>query len=195
MSSRSAPEEVAGGAPSPAVASPTVAGPAVAGAGRAPARAVALLAVLVLALAVACAVLLTRTRSGQSAEADRADLLAAAKQEAVNLTSQDHRTVAADLRRTADGATGQLRADLDQRRAQTEQVVTRGKVVARGSAVDAGVVARHGDSGTVLVAVDSTVTSTASATPTSRRYRFQLDLTRVGGRWLVSNLTALGLTG
>jgi Mce-associated membrane protein len=192
MSSSSAP---AGAGGSPAVTGPTVAGSTPAAAGRAVRRAVALLAVLVVALAVACAVLLARSRSAEAAEADRAELLAAAKQEAVNLTSQDHRTVATDLRRTADGATGPLRADLDQRRAQTEQVVRKNKVVARGSALDAGIVARQGDSATVIVAVDSTVTSTASATPTSRRYRFQLDLSRVGGRWLVSNLTALGLTG
>ncbi|HYT10618.1 MAG TPA: hypothetical protein VEL73_08150, partial [Mycobacteriales bacterium] len=162
--------------------------------GRGRRRTVWLVAALVAVLATGCGVLLAQSRSARAAEADRADLLSAAKQEAVNLTSQDYRTVAVDLRRAADGATGQLRTDLDQRRAQTEQVVTKGKVVAKGAAVDAGVVAVQADSATVLVAVDSSVASSAAATPTSRRYRFQLDLTRAGDRWLVANLTALGLT-
>lgn len=151
------------------------------------------LGLLTLVLATASAVLWVGGRSAAAAAGSRADVLAAARQEAVNLTSQDYRTVDADLRRMADGATGQLRDDLDQRAGQAKQVVVRNKAVARGVAVDAGLVALHGDQATALVAVDSTVSSGNSAAA-SRRYRFQLDLTRVGGRWLVSNLTAVGLT-
>jgi Mce-associated membrane protein len=151
------------------------------------------LGLLAAVLAARSALLWLGTRSADAASATRADVLAAARQEAVNLTSQDYRTVDADLRRMADGATGQLRADLEQRAGQAKQVVLRNKAVARGVAVDAGLVVLDGGSATAVVAVDSTVTS-SGATPASRRYRFQLDLTRVGGRWLVSNLTAVGLT-
>jgi Mce-associated membrane protein len=151
------------------------------------------LGLLVVALAASSAVLWAGGRSAGAAAATRADVLAAARQEAVNLTSQDYRTVDADLRRMADGATGQLRDDLDQRTGQAKQVVVRNKAVARGVAVEAGLVAVHGDSATAVVAVDSMVSS-GNAGAATRRYRFQLDLTRVGGRWLVSNLTAVGLT-
>jgi Mce-associated membrane protein len=152
----------------------------------------AVLGLLVIALAVTSAVLWSAGRSATATAATRADVLAAARQEAVNLTSQDYRTVDADLRRMADGATGQLADDLTRRAGEAKQVVVKNKAVARGMAVEAGLVAVHGDAATALVAVDSTVTS-GSAASANRRYRFQLDLTRVGGRWLVSNLTAVGL--
>jgi Mce-associated membrane protein len=148
---------------------------------------------LVVLLAASSAVLWLGTRSADAAAARRADALAAARQEAVNLTSQDYRTVDADLRRMADGATGQLRADLEQRGADAKRVIVKNKAVARGVPVDAGLIAMNGDQAAAVVAVDSTVASTG-ATATTRRYRFQLDLTRVGDRWLVVNLTAVGLT-
>jgi Mce-associated membrane protein len=151
------------------------------------------LGLLVLALAAATAVFWAGGRSADAAAGTRADVLAAARQEAVNLTSQDYRTVDADLRRMADGATGQLRDDLEQRAGQAKQVVVKNKAVTRGVVVEAGLVAMHGDEATALVAVDSVISS-GSTGSASRRYRFQLDLTRVGGRWLVSNLTAVGLT-
>jgi len=146
-------------------------------------------------LVVACALLAAAGRSARSAAADREAVLAAARQEAVNLTSQDYRTVDGDLRRMGDGATGQLRADLEQRSAQAKQVVVKNKAVARGAAAEAGLVALGRDQATVVVAVDSTVSSAGVRTPVARRYRFQLDLSLVGGRWLVANLTAVGLTG
>ncbi len=152
-----------------------------------------LLGLLVIALAAGSLVLWAGSRSAGAADATRADILAAARQEAVNLTSQDYRTVDADLRRMADGATGQLRDDLDRRSTEAKQVVVKNKAVARGVAVEAGLVVLRDDSATALVAVDSTVTSGGTASA-SRRYRLQLDLTRVGDRWLVSNLTAIGLT-
>jgi Mce-associated membrane protein len=152
-----------------------------------------LLGGLVVVLAAGSVALWAGNRSAAAAATSRADVLAAARQEAVNLTSQDYRTVDADLHRMADGATGQLRDDLDQRSGQAKQVVVKNKAVARGVAVEAGIVALHGDTATALVAVDSTIDSGAAASA-SRRYRFQLDLTRVGDRWLVSNLTAVGLT-
>jgi Mce-associated membrane protein len=163
------------------------------GAGR---RSVGVLALggLVVLLAVTGGVLWFGARSASAESATRAEALAAARQEAVNLTSQDYRTVDADLRRMVDGATGQLRADLEQRSAETKQVVVKNKAMARGVAVDAGLVVLDGAAATVVVAVDSTVSSTG-APAANRRYRFQLDLTRVGGRWLVANLTAVGLTG
>ena len=151
-----------------------------------------LLGLLVIALATASLLLWAGSRSANAAAATRADVLAAARQEAVNLTSQDYRTVDADLRRMADGATGQLRDDLDQRSTAAKQVVVKNRAVARGVAVEAGLVVLHDGSATALVAVDSTVTTGGTASA-SRRYRFQLDLARVGGRWLVSNLTAVGL--
>jgi Mce-associated membrane protein len=151
------------------------------------------LGLLVVALATASALLWADGRAAAATARDRADVLAAARQEAVNLTSQDYHTADADLGRMADGATGQLRDDLDQRAGPAKQVVVQNKAVARGVAVEAGLVVLNGDQATALVAVDSTVSS-GSAAAASRRYRFQLDLTRVGGRWLVSNLTAVGLT-
>jgi hypothetical protein len=124
-----------------------------------------LLAVLAVLLAAASAVLWVGTRSTDADAARRADALTAARQG----------------------------ADLEQRVAETKQVVLKNRAVARGVPVDAGLITMNGDQAAAIVAVDSTVSSAGGA-PTTRRYRFQLDLSRVGNRWLVANLTAVGLT-
>lgn len=169
--------------------------------GRLPLALIVALSVLVVALAVTAVFLLTaRHRAGvfvrayQQATSSRNTVLAAAKQEAVNMVSQDYRHIDADLNRMTAGATGPLKDDLAKSRTQAKDVIVKYKIISTGQVFDAGLAALSGDQATVLVIVDNTVTNTAQKTTGTQRHRFQLDLTRAGSTWLVSNLTAIDLT-
>jgi Mce-associated membrane protein len=162
-----------------------------------PAGAVAAgLGVLVVAMLAVTAYLTVRTSRADAAEELRQEVLAAARQEAVNLTSQDHTSIDRDLDRMVRGTTGDLRADLDRQRARYRDTFVKNALRAEGSATEAGVVTMRDHSATVLVVIDQVVRSDAkggAGTPQTRHYRLELDMSRVDGRWLASGLRAAGL--
>lgn len=151
------------------------------------------LAVLLVALLVGSLVLLA-TRLGpvldrRDADARRAQVLQQAKQHAVNFTTLDYESFDEDVELVLDGSTGsfreQFRAGVDDVRA----LVTQNESRSVGTVREAAVVTDDDDSARVLVVVDTEVTNVASATPTPRHYRIQMDLTRTADEWLVSDLT------
>jgi Mce-associated membrane protein len=170
-------------------------------AGRLSLALVAALSVLVVVLAGTAGYLATvRHRVGvfvsayEQTTSVRGTVLTAAKQAAVNMVSQSYHTIDADLDRMSRGATGALAADLAKSRGKAKAAIVKYQIVSIGRAFDAGLVQLSGDHATVLVIVDNTVTNNVRNTTATQRHRFQLDLARVGGRWLVDNLTAIDLT-
>lgn len=164
---------------------------------RGPAHAAAaVLTVFVAAMSAAAAYFSVRTGQAHAAEAQRQEVLTAAKQEAVNLTSQNHTTIDRDLDHMIEGTTGDLRSDLDKQRARYRDTFVKNKLRAEGSAVDAGLVTMRDHSATVLVVIDQMVRSDAKGNDElaqPRHYRLELDMSRVDGRWLASGLRAAGL--
>ncbi len=157
-------------------------------------RMVLLAALVVVAVAAVVVVATSATRLSTDSGRDdrRSAVLAAARQQAVNVTSLDYRHLDRDLGRVLGGAAGDFRTQF---RAGTDDVsalVTRNKAVSRGEVLDAGIVSEDADSARVLVVADSTVTNAAQPQPQKRHYRMQLDLVRSGGRWLVSDLQFVG---
>lgn len=157
---------------------------------------VLLLAVLLAALVVG-GVLLARHRQAVAQQAVRDDVLAAARQEAVNFTTLDYRQLDRDLGRVLDGAGGSFKTQFQQQSDQLRQLVTANKAVSVGQVLDAGLVSLDGDSARVLVVADSRVTNTGAPDGQLRRYRMQLDLVRSAdgptrGRWLTSDLQFVG---
>jgi Mce-associated membrane protein len=160
-----------------------------------PAR-VLLVGVLLAALVVA-GMLLVRHRQATAQQALRDDVLAAARQEAVNFTTLDYRQLDRDLGRVLDGAGGSFKQQFQQQSDQLRQLVTANKAVSVGQVLDAGLVSLDGDSARVLVVADSRVTNTGAPDGQLRRYRMQLDLVRSAdgptrGRWLTSDLQFVG---
>jgi Mce-associated membrane protein len=146
------------------------------------------LALALLATAGAVAVLAPTLSADRAADARRSEILAAARQQAVNLTTIDARRLDQDVQRILDGATGEFRQQFEAGASDLTSVLTKTESVSTGEVLEAALVTSDDDSGQVLVVVDSTITNTQEPKGRLSHYRMQLDLVRQGGRWLTSNL-------
>jgi Mce-associated membrane protein len=124
----------------------------------------------------------------------RSQALAAARQTCVNFVSISASTVDSDLKRIADGATGQFKDEFTQDTAQVKAAVVQNKVDSRGSVLRAGIVSADRRSAVVLVAVDATVKNSSAPDGRLSHYRIEVNLARdtASGRWLVSQLQFVG---
>jgi len=159
---------------------------------RAPGALIATLSVLLALLAAAVLVGAVKLRDAAQRDDARAGALAAARQEALNLTSIDGKDIDADLKRVLDNATGGFAKDFASRSKDLKGVLTENRVVAEGRVIDAALVRGDGDTATALVVVDSTVKNKAAPAGRDNTYRMQLDLERHGARWLTSALQFVG---
>ncbi|MGW1167895.1 hypothetical protein [Streptomyces sp. NPDC002550] len=125
-------------------------------------------------------------------EQRRQEVLAAARQSALNFTSLDYRHYDRDSHNVLDGATGDFKKQFAAQTAQLTKLVAQNRSVSEGQVLDAGIVRSDERSARVLVVADSKVTNTAAPEGQARTYRLQLDLVRVGGRWLTSDVTFVG---
>ncbi|WP_232789931.1 hypothetical protein [Streptomyces jeddahensis] len=122
----------------------------------------------------------------------RQDILAAARQSALNFTSIDYRHYDRDSRNVLKSATGDFK---EQFAAQTEELtklVAQNKSVSEGQVLEAGITRSDERSARVLVVADSKVTNASVPSGESRTYRLQLDLKLVDGRWLTSGVEFVG---
>jgi Mce-associated membrane protein len=192
VASRTKPGPDRGGPPVTAVASKAGPGP---DRGGLAVTAVAVLSTVVVALVVSGAVLLILRHNLRHDQDVRQDVLNAARQQALNMTTLDARTLDADYERMLAGTVDPLRADLERNRADARQALATSRGVSSGTVTDAGLVEMQGDRASAVVIVDAVQTNTVTRSSISHRFRFQLDLTRQGGRWLVANLESVDICG
>jgi Mce-associated membrane protein len=148
---------------------------------------------LALVAALVVAVVLGHQALDQRAVAqNRSDAMAAARQIAVNFSTLDYRTFDRDTARVTAAATGAFRTDFAAQAAQIKQVVVANKSVSTGTVGQAALVSASDKTARVLLALDASVTNTSTSGPTARHYRVQLDLTKVDGHWLASQLQFVG---
>ncbi|MCW2580537.1 MAG: hypothetical protein JWR82_2138, partial [Blastococcus sp.] len=145
-----------------------------------------LAALLVLLLAAVAFLWLTRPDESAVATGDYAEALQAARSGVVDLTSFDYLTLDDDIEQVRRVATGDLReesvAQLDERR----QEIADAQAVVNTEVVGAGVTRADPSSATVLLVIQSTQASLASAQPQIVRYRIEVSLEKEGDRWLLS---------
>lgn len=146
------------------------------------------LGVVVLALAVASGWLGVATLHNKDEADQRAKAIQSARQMGVNLMSLDASTAQRDLDRIVAGTTGQLKNKLASQSNAFMQQVSKYKARSTVSDVDAALVSIDGDSAEVMVSLNGTVTNDKVKNGTPQGYRYQMDLTRVDDRWLVSGL-------
>ncbi|MFD8048522.1 hypothetical protein ACFV5E_34430 [Streptomyces chartreusis] len=127
-------------------------------------------------------------------EADRRhqDILAAARQSALNFTSLDYRHYDRDSANVLAGATGDFKKQFAAQTQQLTRLVAANKSVSEGQVLEAGIVRSAENSARVLVVADSKVTNTAVPQGEARTYRLQLDLVHRDGRWLTSDVEFVG---
>ncbi|MGI5374977.1 hypothetical protein ACQEV2_12145 [Streptomyces sp. CA-251387] len=128
----------------------------------------------------------------REAEQRRQDILAAARQSALNFTSLDYRHYDRDSANVLSGATGDFKKQFAAQTKQLTQLVAQNKSVSEGQVLEAGIVRADEDSARVLVVADSKVTNTAVPQGEARTYRLQLDLVHKDGRWLTSDVEFVG---
>jgi Mce-associated membrane protein len=149
--------------------------------------------VLVLAVAVTAAGLLGRQwYDGRQLDAARQQALAAARQEVTDFVSISSSTVDSDLKRIADGATGDFKDEFSRDMSQVRAAVVENKVDSKGTVLRAAVVSGDSRTAVVLIAVDATVHNTNAPDGRLSHYRIQVSLVHDSGRWLVSQLQFVG---
>lgn len=134
----------------------------------------------------------SRLHDQRAAEQRRQDILAAARQSALNFTSLDYRRYDRDSANVLKGATGDFRKEFAAQTEELTELVAQNKSVSEGQVLDAGIVRSDERSARVLVVADSKVTNTAVPKGEARTYRLQLDLVHEGGRWLTSDVDFVG---
>ncbi|KUN00160.1 hypothetical protein AQI96_43360 [Streptomyces canus] len=128
----------------------------------------------------------------REAEQRRQDLLAAARQSALNFTSLDYRHYDRDSANVLESATGDFKKQFAAQTEELTQLVAQNKSVSEGQVLEAGIVRFDESSARVLVVADSKVTNTAAPKGEARTYRLQLDLVHRDGRWLTSDVEFVG---
>lgn len=128
----------------------------------------------------------------RAAEQRHQDILAAARQSALNFTSLDYRHYGRDSENVLKGATGDFKKQFTAQTAQLTKLVAKNKSVSKGQVLEAGITRANEDSARVLVVADSKVTNTGAPDGQARTYRLQLDLELKNGRWLTSGVEFVG---
>jgi Mce-associated membrane protein len=152
----------------------------------------AVLAGVLLALVVTGGVLGWQLRQAQALQDRRTAVLQAASEHAVTFLTVDYRHVQQDTTDVLAMAAGQFKQQYAASRGRLQQLVGQNKTVSTGKVLSAGVVSSDADSARVIVVADSEVRNLSSPQPQPRHYRLQLDLTKQGGRWLVTGLQFVG---
>ena len=146
------------------------------------------LSVIVVGLAIASGWLGVVTLRNKDEADQKAKAIQSARQMGVNLMSLDVSTAQRDLDRIVTGTTGDLKNKLASQSNAFLQQVTQAKAKSTVSDVDVALVSIDGDSAEVMVSLNGTVTNDKVKNGTPQGYRYQMDLTRVDDRWLVSGL-------
>jgi Mce-associated membrane protein len=148
------------------------------------------LAVLLVLLLAACGYLWVTRPGGSAVRTDSyVGALQAARSGIVDVASFDYLTLDDDIEQIRRVTTGDLQKEsvdqLDQRRKE----ITDSEAVVDTEVVGAAVGDADTDSATVFAVIQSTQQSNASQQAQVQRYRIEVDLTRVDGRWLLSGIT------
>ncbi|MEE1754032.1 nuclear transport factor 2 family protein [Streptomyces sp. SP18CS02] len=119
----------------------------------------------------------------------RDEVLAAGEQAVQNMNTLDHRDVRRGLDTWQDSATGDLRAQLTEGRAQFEQQIQQAKTVSSAKVLSGAVTELDTRAGRarVMVALRVTVTP-AKGRPTAKESRMLGELTRTPEGWKLSAL-------
>lgn len=163
--------------------------------GGAPVVLTVALLVALSALLVLLVVLVLHASHRNARDDARQAAAVAARNEALNLTTISYQTAGADLDRILAGATGNLRTQFAAQRPRFAATLAPEKSVSKGNVLAVGVVGNSSTKAQADVAVDATVTTTSAAgKPQSvlKHYRMVMQLVRVHGRWLVSDVAFAG---
>lgn len=134
--------------------------------------------------------------AAQDAEDREADVTTAARNVTNAFLDVDYRDMDPRVDKVLALSTGTFKKQYEQTRVNLTAAAREGQAVSTGKVRSVGVSDIDADSAVVFVAADSTVTNKAVAEAKAkgqkvddqRYYRFQLNLTKVGDKWLLNDL-------
>jgi Mce-associated membrane protein len=151
-------------------------------------RAMLLGSAIVVSLSVLVGWLGFRAYQAHQDQALQSQLLRAARQGALNLTTIDWQHAEGDMQRILDGATGQFHDEFASRSQPFIEVVKQAKSTSVGTITEAGLESEEGGHARVLVAV-AVKTSTAGAPEQDpRAWRMRITVQKDGDQAKVSNV-------
>lgn len=118
----------------------------------------------------------------------RASALTAARQAALDFTTYDYRSLGKDFARVTAQATGTFKTSFAAQATKLSSLLVQAKATASGQIITAGVAQLSPRTATVLVILDDHVQNVTAPSGTVKHYRMTVELSRVHGRWLVSQL-------
>jgi Mce-associated membrane protein len=126
-------------------------------------------------------------RDAQTAADDRRAALRAAGAHAVHLLSVGYRSVDDDIGRILGTSTGAARAEYARTAAELKRSTVKGRILQTGALRASGLVSLRGGTARVMVVGDAVIRRDGGEdTPQERFYRWNMEVTKVGGAWLVS---------
>ncbi|MEV0581539.1 hypothetical protein [Nonomuraea sp. NPDC050310] len=147
------------------------------------------LAVLVALLGGAALWIGGQAREAHARADDRQAALDAAGTHAMNLLALNHSTIDADIKRILDTSTGAARTEFSANAARLKETTLANKVVQTGVLRASGVETITSGEASVLVVADADIRWEGSkAPPEKRRFRWAMQLTKIGSGWLVSKV-------
>ncbi|OBA76115.1 hypothetical protein [Mycolicibacterium mucogenicum] len=144
--------------------------------------------VLVVALSALVGWLVVRTHRATDVDERQSQIVQAARQGALNLTTIDWQRADADVQRILDSATGEFYDDFAKRSAPFIKVVKEAKSTSTGSITEAGLESEAGDSAQVLVAVAVKTSNVGAPAQEPREWRMRIAVQKVGDVMKVSNV-------
>lgn len=150
----------------------------------------------VLAFGVAVVVVLSalvgwlgfRTYEARQVQTQQLQLVQAARQGALNLTTIDWQNADADVRRILDGATGQFYDDFAMRSQPFIDVVRQSKAITVGTVTEAGLESQSGDGAQVLVAASVKTSNDGVPEQQPRAWRMRIFVQKVDDGIKVANV-------
>jgi Mce-associated membrane protein len=118
----------------------------------------------------------------------RNELVEAARQGAVNLTTIDYTKVDADIKRILDSSTGDFRDDFQRRSQPFVVVVKEVKSKSEGTVTAAGLESQNGDQAHVLVTLSVKTSTAAAQQQEPRAWRMRISVQKTDGVAKVSNV-------
>ncbi|MCU1701475.1 MAG: hypothetical protein JWR34_7538 [Mycobacterium sp.] len=124
----------------------------------------------------------------QQLQAERSQLLQAARQGAVNLTTIDWQQADRDVQRILQGATGQFYDDFSKRSQPFVELVKKTQSTTVGTVSEAGLESQSAGNAEVLVAVTVATSNAGAPQSDPHGWRLRIAVTRVGDQAKVSNV-------
>lgn len=129
-----------------------------------------------------------RVVDDRRAQAEQNEFVEAARQGAINLTTIDHTSVDADIKRILDSSTGTFRDDFEKRSQTFAEVVKQAQSTSEGSVTSAGLESREGDTAQVLVVMSVNMSNAGAAEQSPRSWRMRVGVKQTGDVAKVSDV-------